>query len=50
MPLLTLAKRRTGQQLDNQALIAEAAESAFCAFTSIAALIGIKLDAWLGRF
>jgi divalent metal cation (Fe/Co/Zn/Cd) transporter len=48
MPLLALAKRRTGQQLANQALIADAAESAFCAFTSAAALIGIGLNAWLG--
>jgi divalent metal cation (Fe/Co/Zn/Cd) transporter len=48
MPLLALAKRRTGQQLGNQALIADAAESAFCAFTSAAALLGIGLNAWLG--
>ena len=48
MPLLALAKRRTGQQLANQALIADAAESAFCAYTSAAALLGIGLSAWLG--
>ena len=48
MPLLALAKLRTGQQLGNQALIADAAESAFCAFTSAAALLGIGLNAWLG--
>ena len=48
MPLLALAKRRTGQQLGNQVLIADAAESAFCAVTSAAALIGIGLNAWLG--
>jgi divalent metal cation (Fe/Co/Zn/Cd) transporter len=48
MPLLALAKRRTGRQLGNQALIADAAESAFCVFTSAAALIGIGLNAWLG--
>jgi divalent metal cation (Fe/Co/Zn/Cd) transporter len=48
MPLLALAKRRTGQQLGNQVLIADAAESAFCAFTSAAALLGIGLNAWLG--
>jgi hypothetical protein len=29
-------------------IIADAAESAFCAFTSAAALIGIGLNAWLG--
>lgn len=48
MPLLALAKRRTGQQLGNRTLIADAAESAFCAFTSAAALLGIGLSAWLG--
>ena len=48
MPLLALAKRRTGQQLGNQALIADAAESAFCAFPSAAALLGLGLNAWLG--
>jgi divalent metal cation (Fe/Co/Zn/Cd) transporter len=48
MPVLALAKRRTGQHLGNQALIADADESAFCAFTSAAALIGIGLNAWLG--
>jgi divalent metal cation (Fe/Co/Zn/Cd) transporter len=48
MPLLALAKRSTGQRLGNPALIADAAESAFCAFTSAAALIGIGLNAWLG--
>jgi divalent metal cation (Fe/Co/Zn/Cd) transporter len=48
MPLLALAKRRTGRQLGNQALVADAAESAFCASISAAALIGIGLNAWLG--
>jgi divalent metal cation (Fe/Co/Zn/Cd) transporter len=48
MPLLALAKHRTGRQLGNQALVADAAESAFCAFTSAAALLGIGLNAWLG--
>jgi divalent metal cation (Fe/Co/Zn/Cd) transporter len=48
MPLLALAKRRTGQKLGNRTLIADAAESAFCAFTSAAALVGIGLSAWLG--
>jgi divalent metal cation (Fe/Co/Zn/Cd) transporter len=44
MPLLALAKRRIGQQLGNQALIADAAESAFCASTLAAALLGIGLS------
>ena len=48
MPLLALAKRRTGRALGNRTLIADSAESAFCAFTSAAALLGIGLNAWLG--
>ena len=48
MPLLALAKHRTGSALGNRTLIADAAESAFCAFTSGAALLGIGLNAWLG--
>jgi divalent metal cation (Fe/Co/Zn/Cd) transporter len=48
MPLLAFAKRRTGQLLGNRTLIADAAESAFCAFTSAAALFGVALNAWLG--
>lgn len=48
MPALALAKRRTGQALGNQALIADSAETAFCAFTSAATLAGVGLNAWLG--
>ena len=48
MPLLALAKRRTGQALDNRALIADSAETAFCALTSAAALLGVGLNGWLG--
>ena len=48
MPLLALAKLRTGQALGNRTLIADAAESAFCAFTSGAALLGVALNAGLG--
>jgi divalent metal cation (Fe/Co/Zn/Cd) transporter len=48
MPALALAKRRTGQALGNQALIADSAETAFCAFTSAAALAGTGLNAWAG--
>jgi divalent metal cation (Fe/Co/Zn/Cd) transporter len=48
MPLLALAKGRTGQMLGNRALVADAAESAFCAFTCAAALAGIGLNGWLG--
>lgn len=48
MPSLAVAKHRTGEALDNQALTADAAESAICAFTSGAALLGVGLNAWLG--
>jgi divalent metal cation (Fe/Co/Zn/Cd) transporter len=48
MPLLAMAKRRTGRALRNQTLVADAAESALCAFTSGAALLGVGLNSWLG--
>jgi len=48
MPGLAIAKRRTGQALGNRTLIADSAETAFCAFTSAAALIGLGLNAWPG--
>jgi divalent metal cation (Fe/Co/Zn/Cd) transporter len=48
MPSLAVAKHRTGTALNNQTLIADAAEGAFCAFTSGAALLGVGLNAWLG--
>ena len=48
MPGLAVAKRRTGQALGNRTLIADSAETAFCAFTSGAALLGVGLNSWLG--
>jgi len=48
MPGLAIAKRRTGQALGSRTLIADSAETAFCAFTSAAALMGLGLNAWLG--
>ena len=48
MPALATAKRRTGQALGNRTLVADSAETAFCAFTSAAALLGVGLNAWLG--
>jgi len=48
MPILAIAKRRTGQAMNNRAVIADSAETAFCAFTSAAALLGIGLNASLG--
>jgi divalent metal cation (Fe/Co/Zn/Cd) transporter len=48
MPALAIAKRRTGQALGNRTLIADSAETAFCAFTSAATLLGVGLNAWAG--
>ena len=48
MPLLAVAKRRTGQAMNNRAIIADSAETAFCAFISATALLGSGLNAWLG--
>jgi len=48
MPSLAVAKHRTGTALANRTLIADAAESAFCAVISGAVLAGVGLNAWLG--
>lgn len=48
MPVLAVAKRRTGQQLGNRTLVTDSAETAFCAFTSAATLLGVGLNTWLG--
>ena len=48
MPALAVAKRRTGRALGNRTLIADSAETAFCAFTSAATLLGVGLSTWLG--
>ena len=48
MPGLALAKRRTGRALGNRTLIADSAETAFCAATSAATLLGVGLNAWTG--
>ena len=48
MPGLAVAKRRTGRALGNRALVADSAETAFCALTSAATLLGVGLNTWLG--
>ncbi len=48
MPALAVLKRRTGSQLGSEALLADAAESAFCAYLSGTVLIGVSLNAALG--
>lgn len=48
MPALAVAKRRTGRALGNRTLVADSAETAFCALTSAATLLGVGLNAWAG--
>ena len=44
MPALALAKRRTGQALGNRTLVADSAETALCALTAAATLLGVALS------
>jgi divalent metal cation (Fe/Co/Zn/Cd) transporter len=48
MPALAVAKRRTGRALGSRTLVADSAETAFCAWTSAAALLGVTLNAAFG--
>jgi divalent metal cation (Fe/Co/Zn/Cd) transporter len=48
MPSLSLLKRRTGTALASQMLLADAAESLFCAYLSATVLVGLLLNAILG--
>lgn len=48
MPSLAIAKRRTGRALGSRTLVADSAETAFCAYTSAAALLGVVLSTWAG--
>lgn len=48
MPTLSVLKRRTGTALGSQMLVADAAESLFCAYLSATVLIGLILNAGLG--
>jgi divalent metal cation (Fe/Co/Zn/Cd) transporter len=48
MPGLAVAKRRTGRALGNRTLVADSGETAFCAATSAATLLGVGLNAWAG--
>lgn len=45
MPLLAMAKRRTGKALQNQVLLADAAETKLCTYLSVILLVGLALDA-----
>ena len=48
MPALAVAKRRTGRALGSRTLVADSAETAFCAYTSAAALLGVAVNTWAG--
>ena len=48
MPSLSVLKRRTGSALGSQMLVADAAESLFCAYLSATVLVGLSLNAAFG--
>ena len=48
MPLLAIAKRRIGTQLQSSATVKEASQTQLCAYLSIALLIGLGANALLG--
>ncbi len=48
MPSLSVLKRRTGTALGSQMLLADAAESLFCAYLSATVLLGLLLNAVFG--
>ena len=48
MPTLSALKRRTGARLGSQMLIADAAESLFCAYLSATVLVGLLLNTTFG--
>jgi len=48
MPSLAFLKRRTGRAIGSQMLLADAAESLFCAYLSATVLVGLLLNAALG--
>lgn len=48
MPLLAIAKQRTGREMGSKALEADAMETWLCAYLSATLLVGLVLNAWLG--
>jgi len=48
MPLLALAKRRIGRQLNSSATVKEGAQNMVCAYLSVALLFGLLLNALAG--
>lgn len=48
MPLLAMAKRRTGVALGSQTVVADARETTLCAYLSAVLLVGLLLNATVG--
>jgi divalent metal cation (Fe/Co/Zn/Cd) transporter len=48
MPVLALAKHRTGKALDSRALVADAKETFVCSYLSLSLLAGLALNASFG--
>ncbi len=48
MPILTVQKYRTGQQINSRALVADSKETLACAFLSLALLAGLGANYWFG--
>lgn len=48
MPLLAIAKQRTGREMGSKALEADAMETWLCAYLSATLLVGLLLNAWIG--
>jgi len=48
MPLLALAKRRVGTELNSSATVKEGAQNMLCAYLSVALLVGLLLNAAAG--
>ena len=48
MPLLAWQKRKVAAQIQSRALAADALETLACSYLSLALLVGLGLNAWLG--
>jgi divalent metal cation (Fe/Co/Zn/Cd) transporter len=48
MPLLALAKRRTGREMGSATLVADSTETLLCSYLSVVLLAGLLLNATLG--
>jgi divalent metal cation (Fe/Co/Zn/Cd) transporter len=50
MPLLAIAKRRVGRQLNSPAAVKEASQTQLCAYLSVALLVGLLANALFGAW